>query len=128
MVEQMRRDEAKHLREEENSRSLAEAEQELHDREAVVKVVADAIKAGDLHDTITRYKIISGAIGVRGVRNKIADSWAWKTQCWPCPLVQSLWLAHGGGRCEGDCDDRWYAYDLAFDDVQRSQRSGVPRR
>ena len=71
VVEQMRRDEAKHLREEENTRSLAEAEQELHDREAVVKVVADAIKAGDLHDTITRYKIISGAIGVRGVRNKM---------------------------------------------------------
>ena len=71
VVEQMRRDEEKRLREEENSRALAEAEQDLHDKQAVVKVVADALKARDLHDTITRYKIISGAIGISGVRNKL---------------------------------------------------------
>ena len=59
------------MREEENSRALAEAEQEKQDKEGVVDVVADAIKARDLHDTITRYKIIADAIGVRGVRNKL---------------------------------------------------------
>ena len=71
VAERMRREEEKRLREEENSRALAEAEQDLHDKQAVVKVVADAIKARDLHDTITRYRIISGAIGVSGVRNKM---------------------------------------------------------
>ena len=73
VAEQLRRDEEKHLREEANSRALAEAEQELHDKESVIKVVSDAKEAGDLHDTITRYSIIAGAIGPRGVRNKMLE-------------------------------------------------------
>ena len=55
VAERMRRDETKRLREEENNRALAEAEQEMHDKEAVVEIVADAAKASALHDTITRY-------------------------------------------------------------------------
>ena len=74
MAERIRRHEDKRSREEENSRALAEAEQEKQDKEGVVKIVADAIKAGDLHDTITRYKIIANAIGPRGVRNKMLES------------------------------------------------------
>ena len=73
VAERMRRDEAKREREEENNRALSEAEQEKQDKEGVVKIVADAIKARDLHDTITRYKIIAGAIGPRGVRNKMLE-------------------------------------------------------
>ena len=73
VMEQMRRDENKRLREEEDSRALAEAEQELHDKEGVVKMVADSITARDLHDTITRYAVIAGAIGPRGVRNKLLE-------------------------------------------------------
>ena len=73
VMERMRRDEAKRLREEENSRALAEAEQELHDKESVIKVVSDAKEARDLHDTITRYSIIAEAIGPRGVRNKLLE-------------------------------------------------------
>ena len=74
VMEQLRRDEAKRLREEENNRALAEAEQELHDKESVIKVVSDAKEAGDLHDTITRYSIIAGAIGPQGVRNKMLEA------------------------------------------------------
>ena len=33
--------------------------------------MADAAKARDLHDTITRYSVIAEAIGPRGVRNKM---------------------------------------------------------
>ena len=73
VVERMRRDEDKRLREEENGRALAEAEQELHDKEDVVEIVADALKSRALHDTITRYSIIAGAIGPRGVRNKLLE-------------------------------------------------------
>ena len=71
MPERLRRDETKRLRDEENNRALAEAEQEMHDKAAVVEVVADAAKARDLHDTITRYSVIAEAIGPRGVRNKM---------------------------------------------------------
>ena len=73
VAERMRRDETKRLREEENNRALAEAEQEMHDKEAVVEIVADAAKASALHDTITRYTIIAEAIGPRGVRNKMLE-------------------------------------------------------
>ena len=73
VMEQMRRDEACAARVRVNDRALAEAEQELHDKEAVVAIVADAAKACDLHDTITRYSVIAGAIGPRGVRNKMLE-------------------------------------------------------
>ena len=73
VAERMRRDETKRLRDEENSRGLAEAEQDLHDKESVIKVVSDAKEASDLQDTITRYSIIAGAIGPRGVRNKMLE-------------------------------------------------------
>ena len=73
MAERLRRDETKRLREEENSRALAEAEQEMHDKAAVVEVVADAAKATALHHTITRYSVIAEAIGPRGVRNRMLE-------------------------------------------------------
>ena len=73
VMDRMRRDETKRLREEENNRALAEAEQEMHDKAAVVEVVADAAKASALHNTITRYSIIAEAIGPRGVRNRMLE-------------------------------------------------------
>ena len=71
VVERMRRDETKRLRDEENNRALSEAEQDMHDKASVVEVVADAAKARALHDTIVRYSVIAEAIGPRGVRNKM---------------------------------------------------------
>ena len=71
VMERMRRDETKRLRDEENNRALSEAEQDMHDKASVVEVVADAAKARDLHDTIVRYSVIAEAIGPRGVRNKM---------------------------------------------------------
>ena len=119
VMERMRRDEAKRLREvEETVVRWQKPSKSCTTKKSVIKVVSDAIKRPatcTIRSLVTRSS--RKPSGLKGVRNKLLGGRPRQPQCRSCTPVRSLGLAHGSGRFKGRRDDRRHAYDPAFGNV-----------